>query len=92
MCSHRYRHARRHAGIAITTLEVKVESDSDAYGLVGIADAPTTFGNLRMSVKIGAEGVDAAQLRELAAWGEAHSPVSCTLPARPSVAFDVAVV
>ena len=38
-----------------------------------------------------ADGVDAAQLRELAAWGEAHSPVSCTLRARPSVAFDVAV-
>jgi len=79
-------------GITITTLEVKVESDSDACGLVGIPDAPTAFGNLRMSVKIGAHGVDAAQLRELAAWGEAHSPVSCTLRARPSVAIDIAVV
>src|SRR5262245_47859008 len=55
-------------GIAITTLAVKVESDSDARGLVGIPDAPTAFGNLRMSVKIGADGVDAAQLREPAAW------------------------
>ena len=36
-------------GIAITTLAVKVESDSDARGLVGIPDAPTAFGNLRMS-------------------------------------------
>jgi uncharacterized OsmC-like protein len=79
-------------GIALKTLEVKVESESDARGLVGIPDAPTALGNLRMSVRIGADGVDAAQLRELAAWGEANSPVSCTLRERPPVALDVSVV
>jgi uncharacterized OsmC-like protein len=79
-------------GIAITTLEVKVESESDARGLVGIPDVPTGLGNLRMSVRIGADGVDAAQLRELAAWGEANSPVSCTLRAQPSIAVDIEVV
>jgi len=40
-------------GIAITTLEVKVESDSDARGLVRIPDAPTAIGDLRMSIRIG---------------------------------------
>ena len=79
-------------GIALNTLEVKVDSESDARGLVGIGDAPTALGNLRMSVKIGADGVPEAQLRELAAWGEATSPVSCTLRARPPVALDVLVV
>jgi len=79
-------------GIALDTLEVKVESESDARGLVGIPDAPTAFGNLRISVRIGAVGVDAARLRELAAWGEAHSSVSCTLRAQPSLAVGIEVV
>lgn len=79
-------------GIALKTLEVTVESESDARGLVGIPDAPTTLGNLRMSVRIGADGAGEAQLRELAAWGEANSPVSCTLRDRPDVKLDVAVV
>jgi uncharacterized OsmC-like protein len=79
-------------GIALTTLEVKVESESDARGLVGISDAPTALGNLRMSVRIGASGVEAAQLRELATWGEANSPVSCTMRANPAVALAVDVV
>jgi hypothetical protein len=79
-------------GIAITTLEVKVESESDARGLVGIPDAPTALCNLRMSVRIGADGIDTAHLRELAVWGEAHSPVSCTLRGQPSVAVDIEVV
>lgn len=79
-------------GIALKNLEVKVDSDSDARGLVGIPDVPTSLGNLRMSIRIGADGIDEARLRELAAWGEANSPVSCTLRNRPPVALDVTVV
>ena len=79
-------------GIALKTLEVRVDSDSDARGLVGIPDAPTALGNLRMSIRIGAEGADEAELRALAAWGEANSPVSCTLRDRPHVDVDIAVV
>jgi uncharacterized OsmC-like protein len=79
-------------GIALRMLEVKVESELDARGLVGICDAAAVFRNVRMSVKIGADGVEATQLRELVAWGEAHSPVSCTLRAGPSIAIDIAVV
>jgi uncharacterized OsmC-like protein len=76
-------------GIALSTLEVQVESESDARGLVGIPDVPTALGKLRMSIRIGAEGVDEAQLRDLVTWSEAHSPVSCTLRDRPLVALDV---
>jgi uncharacterized OsmC-like protein len=79
-------------GVALKTLEVQVDSDSDARGLVGISDVSTALGNLRMSVRIGADGIDEAQLRELAAWGEANSPVSCTLRDRPHVVLEVAVV
>lgn len=41
-------------GIALRTLEVTVESESDARGLVGIPDASTALDKLRMSVRIGA--------------------------------------
>ena len=69
-----------------------MQSESDARGLVGIPDVPTALGSMRMSIRIGADGVDEAELRELAAWGEAHSPVSCTLRERPPVAVEVVVV
>jgi uncharacterized OsmC-like protein len=78
-------------GIALRTLEVNVQSESDARGLVGIPDASTALGNFRMSIRIGADGTDETTLRELAAWGEAHSPVSCTLRDRPPVAVDISV-
>jgi uncharacterized OsmC-like protein len=78
-------------GVALKALEVTVESESDARGLVGIPDVSTALANLRMSIRISADGVDEGQLRELAAWGEANSPVGCTLRDRPRVAVDVAV-
>jgi uncharacterized OsmC-like protein len=79
-------------GIELKTLEVSVQSESDARGLVGIPQVSTALDSMRMSIRIGADGVEEAALRELAAWGEAHSPVSCTLRERPAVAVDVAVV
>jgi hypothetical protein len=47
---------------------------------------------MRMSIRIGAEGVDESRLRELANWGEGHSPVSCTLRDRPPVTLEVSVL
>lgn len=79
-------------GIALKTLEVQVDSESDARGLVGIPDVSTALGSLRMSIRISADGVDEGQLRELAAWGETNSPVGCTLRDSPHVTVDVVVV
>lgn len=79
-------------GIALRTLEVTVQSESDARGLVGIENVTTALESMRMSIKIAADGVDEATLRELAAWGEAHSPVSCTLREQAPVTVDVAVI
>jgi uncharacterized OsmC-like protein len=79
-------------GIELRTLEVSVESESDARGLVGIPEVSSALGDMRMAITIGADGVDAARLRELAAWGEAHSPVSCTLRASPPIAIEISVV
>ena len=79
-------------GIELSQLEVSVKSESDARGLVGIPDAPTAFLDMRITIRIGAEGVDDSRLRELALWGEGHSPVTCTLRDRPSVILDISVV
>jgi uncharacterized OsmC-like protein len=79
-------------GIELRSLEVSVASESDARGLVGIPQAPTALGNMRMSIRIAADGVDEAQLREVAAWGEANSPVSCTLRAQAPVAVQISLV
>jgi uncharacterized OsmC-like protein len=79
-------------GIELRSLEVVVESESDARGLVGIAGIPTALDGIRMTIKIGADSVPEPQLRELAKWGEAHSAVSCTLRERPPVAVEIAVV
>ena len=67
-----------------------MQSESDMRGLVGIPDVRTALGNMRMSVRIGAEGVNASMLRELAEWCDAHSAVSCTLRDRAPVAIEIA--
>ena len=79
-------------GIELKSLEVSVQSELDARGLVGIPEVPSALDSIRMSIRVGANGMDATTLRELAAWGEAHSPVSCTLRDHPSVAVEVVVV
>ena len=49
-------------GIELRTLEVSVESESDARGLVGIPEVSSALGDMRMAITIGADGIDAARL------------------------------
>ena len=79
-------------GIELRQLEVSVKSESDARGLVGIPNAPTAFGDMRMSIRISADGVEESQLCDLAMWAVDHSPVSCTLRDSPPVTLDISVV
>jgi len=79
-------------GVELRSLEVIVQSESDVRGLVGMAGIPTSLDGIRMSIRIGADNVPETQLRELAAWGEAHSPVSCTLREHPQAAVEILVV
>jgi hypothetical protein len=79
-------------GIDLRSLEVTAESESDARGLVGIAGIPTALDGIRMTIRIGADSVPEPQLRELAAWGEAHSAVGCTLREPPPIAVEITVV
>jgi uncharacterized OsmC-like protein len=79
-------------GIALTALEVVAESDTDQRRLLGIDDSAASMTALRVKVRLGAEGVGDKALRELAAWGDEHSPVACALRMPPAISTEVEVV
>jgi len=63
-------------GIDLKTLEVRVDSISDDRGLLGMQDSvPAGPLNMKITVRIGADGVPAEKLREIVDWAEKHSPV-----------------
>ncbi|SRR5258706_8615250 len=78
-------------GIKLDTLELTVESESDARGLLGLGDVSAALGAVRTKVKIRGSATPEV-LRDLAAWGEAHSPVGCTLRQSADCSLDVEVV
>jgi uncharacterized OsmC-like protein len=84
------RAARR--GITLDTLEVVVESDTDQRRLLGIDDTATPMTALRVKARLGAAGASEQDLRELAAWGDAHSPVACALRMPPAITTEVEIV
>ena len=80
-------------GISLETLEVSVESESDNRGVLGLDDkVSAALPDLKMRVRIGAAGADAAQLQEIVRWADAHSPVTCTLNATQQSQLDIEVV
>jgi uncharacterized OsmC-like protein len=79
-------------GVELKSLEVRVESESDARGFVGIDGVSTAMSAMRMAIRIGADGVSEAQLREMAEQGNAISAVGATLRERPPVALEIEVV
>ena len=63
--------------IALSKLEVAVDSESDSRGLLGIDDSvPAGPLTSRARIRIAAPGVAAERLREIVRWADAHSPVS----------------
>jgi organic hydroperoxide reductase OsmC/OhrA len=80
-------------GIDLATLEVTIESYSDNRGLLGLDDKiPAGLSSLLTRVKIGAADAPADCLRELAQWGDRHSPVACTTRIPPGFVLEVEVV
>src|SRR5687767_6564726 len=76
-------------GVAITRLEVTVESDSDDRGLVGADDAAPA-GPLQVRVHIRAQSdASAKRFHEIVDWAEQHSPVGDAI--RRSVATSVSI-
>ena len=80
-------------GIALSNLEVTVDTDADLRGLLGL-DEKISAGHqaVRMKVRISAPGESADAVRELVAWAEAHSPVGCTIRNAPQCCLEVEVV
>jgi len=80
-------------GLSLSVLEITVDSESDQRGILGLDERVSAgFTSMRMRVKIGAEGADPAQLRELVEWGDAHSPVGCTVRRSPLSEIEIEVV
>ena len=78
-------------GIALEILEVTVDSDSDLRGILGL-DEKVSAGQSAVRATVRIRGnADPDTLRELAAWGEAHSPVGCTVRNAPLYSLDVQV-
>lgn len=78
-------------GIELDMLQIHVESESDARGLVGIDGVSMALDNLRMTVRIASKDTDPVTLRELATTVARTSPVNATLCASPTIALDVTV-
>lgn len=79
-------------GIELQALEVTVESDSDNRGILGLdPDVSAGLAAVRTKVKIRGS-TDAAALRELVAWAEAHSPVGCTVRQPSAGSLEVEVL
>jgi uroporphyrinogen-III synthase len=85
------------AGIELTELEVVATSQSDARGLLGMADAdgqPVSAGplGLQLHVKITATGgTSAERLRSLVERSHGCSPVSCALEAATAIELLIKV-
>jgi uncharacterized OsmC-like protein len=63
-------------GVALTTLVVTVESESDDRGLVGMGDSiPAGPFSVHTRVRIGATDIAPERLWDIVTWAEAHSPV-----------------
>ena len=77
-------------GIELTTLEVRVTSESDDRGFLGMhGSLPAGPLNARIEVKIAADGVPAEKLREIVDWADHYSPVTDAV--RRAVATTVVV-
>jgi uncharacterized OsmC-like protein len=85
------------AGIALTSLEVRADSRSDARGLFEMPDADGGIVSAApaavwLQVRIAAPGVAPERLRELAAHACRHSPMSMTVRTEVPLAVQVDVV
>ena len=80
-------------GVALSNLEVIVETDSDLRGILGLDENVSAgHGPVRMKVTIGAPTASAEVLREIVTWADRHSPVTCTVRQAPQCSLEIQVV
>lgn len=78
-------------GITLDRLEVNVDSESDNRGLLGLDEnVSAALSNLRTVVNVRAANASHGDLKALVQWGNAHSPVACTL--RDALGANIEVV
>ena len=79
--------------IALSSLEVTAETDSDLRGILGL-DESISAGHqaVRLRVKIASSSAPPQALRELVEWAEAHSPVGCTVKGAPKSSLEIEVL
>ena len=79
-------------GIHLNTLEVRVDSVSDDRGMLGMDDSkPAGPMNMKVNIRIGADGVSEEKLHEIIEWAEKHSPVGEPLNRVMPVEYTVEV-
>ena len=80
-------------GVALSNLEVTVETDSDLRGILGLDEKVSAgHGPVRMKVNIGAATASPDVLREIVTWADRHSPVACTIRQAPGCSLEIQVV
>jgi uncharacterized OsmC-like protein len=80
-------------GVALSSLEVDVETDSDLRGILGLDESVSSgHGPVRIRVKIGAPTASPDTLREIVEWADRHSPVTCTVRQAPECSLEIDVV
>ena len=80
-------------GVALSNLEVTVETDSDLRGILGLdEDVSAGHGPVRMKVTIGAPAASPEVLREIVTWADRHSPVTCTVRQAAQCSLEIRVV
>ncbi len=78
-------------GIRLASLEVRVDSESDDRGLLGLDDSvPAGPLSGRVAVRLTAPGADASTLEEIARWGVKHCPVCDAMERAVPVTTEVA--
>ena len=80
-------------GAHLTTLEITVESEADQRGMLGLDEnVSAAFITMHIRIRIGADDIAPDDLRALATWGDAHSPVACTVRESPATSVEVEIV
>jgi uncharacterized OsmC-like protein len=79
--------------VELNKLEVRVDSLSDDRGMLGMDDSkPAGPMNMKVSIRIGADGVPVEKLHEIIEWAQYHSPVGEPLNRIMPVEYAVDVV
>jgi uncharacterized OsmC-like protein len=79
-------------GVDLTSLEVTVEGEGDARGLLGLDDTVSAgHSAMRTNVSVGASNATPDRLHELVQWASDHSPVGCTIRDAPPNALRIVI-